>query len=110
MLAAFLEFLQLQNDKKNAPGDIGFDPLRLYTFRWAILKIIQLISILHLSFLYLTSSRTPYLLFLCRSSFNLYIVGEEKTREQKIADAKKDMELCEIKNGRLAMVSVQIRA
>jgi hypothetical protein len=40
-----------------------------------------------------------------RSSFQLYVVGEEKSRQAKIMEAKKDMELCEIKNGRLAMVS-----
>ena len=42
-----------------------------------------------------------------RSSFQLYVVGEEKSRQAKIMEAKKDMELCEIKNGRLAMVNVK---
>lgn len=75
ILAGILEFIQMQNDKdsQSAPGDIGFDPLRLYTFR---------------------------------SSFNLYVVGQEISREQKLKDAMLDMELCEIKNGRLAMIGI----
>ena len=75
LLAGVLEFLQMQKDKdsQSPPGDIGFDPLGLYTFR---------------------------------SSFNLYVVGEELSREQKLKDAKLDMELCEIKNGRLAMIGI----
>jgi len=75
ILAGVLEFLQMQRDKDNQspPGDIGFDPLGLYTFR---------------------------------SSFNLYVVGQELSREQKLKDAKLDMELCEIKNGRLAMIGI----
>lgn len=75
VLAGILEFLQMQKDKNNdvAPGDIGFDPLGLYSFR---------------------------------SSFGLYVVGQELSREQKIKDARLDMELCEIKNGRLAMIGI----
>lgn len=75
VLAGILEFIQQQRDKDGtaAPGDIGFDPLNLYTFR---------------------------------SSFNLYVVGQELSREQKLKDARLDMELCEIKNGRLAMIGI----
>lgn len=41
-----------------------------------------------------------------RSSFALDKIAENLTREQKIAAAKFDMELCEIKNGRLAMLAI----
>lgn len=73
--AAALELLASGKDKTKSPGNIGFDPLRLYTFR---------------------------------SSFGLYIVGEDdfKTKEQKAADARKDMELCEVKHSRLAMIGI----
>lgn len=67
-------YLFLQNQKEGAkPGDYGFDPLRLYTFR---------------------------------SSFMLDRIVENLTREEKLARAKFDMELCEIKNGRLAMLAI----
>ena len=48
----------------------------------------------------------PLGLYTFRSSFNLYVVGQELSREQKLKDAKLDMELCEIKNGRLAMIGI----
>lgn len=41
-----------------------------------------------------------------RSSFQLDKIAETLTREEKIARAKFDMELCEIKNGRLAMLAI----
>lgn len=55
------------------PGNLGFDPLNLYSLR---------------------------------SSFGLDNIFENITREEKIARGKFDMELCEIKNGRLAMLAV----
>ena len=58
---------------KYKPGDLGFDPLRLYSFR---------------------------------SSFGLDTITEKLSREEKIARAKFDMELCEIKHGRLAMLAM----
>jgi Chlorophyll A-B binding protein len=48
----------------------------------------------------------PLNLYAFRSSFGLYIVGKEQTKEERIAEAKKDMELCEVKNGRLAMIGI----
>ena len=59
------------NDKK--AGDLGFDPLRLHTFR---------------------------------GTFGFDVVGQVLSREEKAALAKMDMELCEIKNGRLAMLAI----
>ncbi len=41
-----------------------------------------------------------------RVSFFLDQMGVNISREEKIAQAKKDMELCEIKNGRLAMLAI----
>ena len=41
-----------------------------------------------------------------RVSFFLDQMGVDISREEKIAQAKKDMELCEIKNGRLAMLAI----
>ena len=55
------------------PGDLGFDPLRLHTFR---------------------------------ASFGLDPITEAISREEKLRRAKLDMELCEIKNGRLAMLAI----
>lgn len=55
------------------PGDFGFDPLRLHSFRTA---------------------------------FMLDRIAENLTREQKIKQGKFDMELAEIKNGRLAMLGI----
>lgn len=41
-----------------------------------------------------------------RASFGLDQITEKLTREEKLARAKFDMELCEIKNGRLAMLAI----
>lgn len=41
-----------------------------------------------------------------RGSFGLDKVMETKTPEEKAAEARKDMELCEIKHGRLAMLAI----
>lgn len=41
-----------------------------------------------------------------RGSFGLDKVMEQRTPEEKFADARKDMELCEIKHGRLAMLAI----
>jgi len=48
----------------------------------------------------------PLGLYSVRSSFQLEVMGESLSREEKIARAKFDMELCEIKNGRLAMLAI----
>ena len=45
----------------------------------------------------------PLRLYTLRVSFALDKIAENLTREQKISAAKRDMELCEIKNGRAAM-------
>merc|ERR1711988_1211064 len=75
IVGGLLEAKQFSNKgaKDYRPGDYGFDPLRLYTFR---------------------------------SSFALDVIGENVSREEKLARAKFDMELCEIKNGRLAMLAI----
>ena len=41
-----------------------------------------------------------------RVSFFLDQMGVDISREEKIKQAQKDMELCEIKNGRLAMLAI----
>lgn len=48
----------------------------------------------------------PIGLYPFRGSFGIDRVGEKVTVEEKIARAKKDMELAEIKNGRLAMLGI----
>lgn len=64
----------IQSQKANyKPGNIGFDPLGLHSFR---------------------------------STFRLDQIGLDLTRDEKLANAKKDMELCEIKHGRLAMIAI----
>ena len=75
IVGGLLEAKQFSNKgaRDYKPGDYGFDPLRLYTFR---------------------------------SSFALDVIGENVSREEKLARAKFDMELCEIKNGRLAMLAI----
>ena len=74
LLVCLFFFTFLQREKEGSkPGDLGFDPLRLHTFR---------------------------------SSFGLDKITENLTRQQKLDNAKKDMELCEIKNGRLAMIAM----
>ena len=52
----------------------------------------------------------PLRLYSIRSSFALEKISENLTREQKIAAAKFDMELCEIRNGRLAMIAMLANA
>lgn len=41
-----------------------------------------------------------------RASFGLDVITEKLSREEKYARAKFDMELCEIKHGRLAMLAI----
>jgi len=75
-IGAALEFTTFKAAESNAkyrPGELGFDPLRLYSFR---------------------------------ASFGLDKIAERLTREEKLARAKFDMELCEIKHGRLAMIAM----
>lgn len=48
----------------------------------------------------------PLRLHTIRSSFKLDRITEKITPEEKIRRAKKDMELCEIKHGRLAMLAI----
>ena len=75
LVGGILEFQAFKAQEKEdyKPGDYGFDPLRLYTFR---------------------------------VSFFLDQMGVDVSREEKIKQAQKDMELCEIKNGRLAMLAI----
>ena len=70
-----LELSTSQAQKKDGykPGQIGFDPLNLHSFR---------------------------------VTFMIDRIDERLTREEKIARGKFDMELCEIKNGRLAMLAI----
>lgn len=79
IVGGVLEFTTYQASQKSdyVPGNLGFDPLRLYTFR---------------------------------SSFGLDQIMEKLTREQKISRAKFDMELSEIKHGRLSMLAVSAYA
>lgn len=74
-LSAALEYTTYQASQKAGyrPGNLGFDPLGLYTFR---------------------------------TSFGLDQVGVNLSREEKLARARYDMELCEIKHGRLAMIGI----
>ena len=48
----------------------------------------------------------PLRLYSLRSSFALDKIAENLSREQKIAAAKQDMEHCEIRHGRLAMLGI----
>lgn len=48
----------------------------------------------------------PLNLYTFRASFGLDQITEKITREEKMARARFDMELCEIKNGRLAMLAI----
>lgn len=48
----------------------------------------------------------PLGLHALRASFGLDRVDVQLTREEKLASGKADMELCEIKNGRLAMLAI----
>lgn len=76
VMGGVLEFAAKQAndaDSRRKPGDYGWDPLNLYSFR---------------------------------SSFFLDRITEQVSREEKLARAKFDMELCEIKNGRLAMIGI----
>lgn len=75
VLGGVLELATNQAKKKDGymPGQIGFDPLRLHSFR---------------------------------VTFLIDRIDERLTREEKIARGKFDMELCEIKNGRLAMLAI----
>jgi light-harvesting complex II chlorophyll a/b binding protein 4 len=41
-----------------------------------------------------------------RASFGLDRIDLQLTREEKLAAGKFDMDLCEIKNGRLAMIAI----
>jgi hypothetical protein len=72
-----LQAFKAQEKEDYKPGDYGFDPLGLYTFR---------------------------------VSFFLDQMGVEVSREEKLRAAMKDMELCEIKNGRLAMLAISAYA
>jgi len=74
-LGALLEFKTFSRSEKSSykPGDLGFDPLGLHSFR---------------------------------ASFGLDPILEKISQEEKLRRAKLDMELCEIKNGRLAMLAI----
>jgi len=52
----------------------------------------------------------PLNLYSFRASFGLDQITEKISREEKLARAKFDMELCEIKNGRLAMLAISAYA
>lgn len=75
LLGALLEFKTFSRSEKSSykPGDLGFDPLGLHSFR---------------------------------ASFGLDPILEKISQEEKLRRAKLDMELCEIKNGRLAMLAI----
>jgi len=48
----------------------------------------------------------PLNLYTFRSSFGLDVITEKITREEKLARARFDMDLCEIKHGRAAMLAI----
>jgi hypothetical protein len=48
----------------------------------------------------------PLGLYPFRASFGIDRIDEKLTREEKISRAKFDMELCEVKNGRMAMLAI----
>jgi hypothetical protein len=48
----------------------------------------------------------PLALHAFRGSFNLDPITEKISVEEKLKRARKDMELCEIKHGRLAMIAI----
>jgi len=75
LVGALLEFKTFSRSEKTSyqPGDLGFDPLGLHSFR---------------------------------ASFGLDPILEKISQEEKLRRAKFDMELCEIKNGRLAMLAI----
>jgi len=75
LVGALLEFKTFSRSEKVSyqPGDLGFDPLGLHSFR---------------------------------ASFGLDPIMEKISQEEKLRRAKFDMELCEIKNGRLAMLAI----
>lgn len=52
----------------------------------------------------------PLKLHSFRTSFGIDRIDERLTREEKIARGKFDMELCEIKNGRAAMIAITLMA
>jgi len=73
IIGGLLEAGALGRPDKDKPGDYGFDPLNLYSFR---------------------------------SSFGLDRITEKLSAEEKISRAKYDMEYCEIRHGRLAMLGI----
>lgn len=75
LLGGLLEYLSyVAKTKPNyIPGDLGFDPLKLYSFR---------------------------------GSFGLDRIDIKETQEEKLQKARSDMELAEIKHGRLAMLAI----
>jgi len=75
LVGALLEYLSfVAKTKPNyTPGDLNFDPLKLYGFR---------------------------------GSFGLDRIDIKETQEEKIKKARSDMELAEIKHGRLAMLAI----
>ena len=75
LIGALLEYLSyVAKTKPNySPGDLNFDPLKLYGFR---------------------------------GSFGLDRIDIKETQEEKIQKARSDMELAEIKHGRLAMLAI----
>lgn len=68
-----LKGLEMSQKEGHKPGDYGFDPLGLYSFR---------------------------------GSFGIDRIAEKISREEKLARAKFDMEVAEIKNGRVAMLGI----
>ncbi len=52
----------------------------------------------------------PLNLHSLRASFGIDRIDERLSREEKIARGKYDMELCEIKNGRAAMIAISLMA
>jgi len=113
-IGGFLEFKSFEMSQKAGyrPGDYGFDPLG--EFIVLVLVVSCGCSLALDALLLCTPSSTPLLLcipglYALRASFGLDRVDIEVSREEKLASGKADMELCEIKNGRLAMIAITVR-
>lgn len=73
LIGGLLEAGAMNREDKSKPGNYGFDPLSLHSFR---------------------------------ASFGLDTITEKLSAEEKIARAKFDMDYCEIRHGRLAMLGI----
>lgn len=126
-IGGFLEFKSFEMSQKAGyrPGDYGFDPLG----ELVVLALVVPCGLLALDDALVLCTHFPSPLpcraffrpsltmlivyyaglYALRASFGLDRVDIEVSREEKLASGKADMELCEIKNGRLAMIAITVR-